>query len=468
MKRQDKKSLINSLGWCFIALVPIFSYQSFNGVLDEKLSLFIALMMTASLMWSLNWFVEFVPALFVLCGVAVFDLAPSKVILSGYASEAFMMIIGLMIITTIITNSGIILRVIFYILSMTRHNPQMYDKCCFILFTVATPLLPANITRMELAANLIKKLSMFWGLPKMRSQHNRLVISSFQGSSILGTCFISASLMNFMVNQFITVQEEIRFGIEGWLKASFIALIVLIIGYIIVHKFIFRNQFLIDTHPEVIQEELEAMGTLSLGEIFSLGSIAVLVMGMLTYPIHRISPTFIALTLTCIIMILEVVDAKTIMRKINWTIIFLIGSAVSISKLIIYFEIDKFVSQPIALFLLDISHSKYILYIFVIITTFIVRLFLPITATVSMLLPILLPLHIPFQVSAWSIAFVILTITDAWFFPYQSYIYTFYKMQLEQDEIIYDEKIFLKFQRCINIFRVLAVLASVFYWDYVT
>lgn len=167
-------------------------------------------------------------------------------------------------------------------------------------------------------------------------------------------------------------------------------------------------------------------------------------------------------------MILEVVDAKTIMRKINWTIIFLIGSAVSISKLIIYFEIDKFVSQPIALFLLDISHSKYILYIFVIITTFIVRLFLPITATVSMLLPILLPLHIPFQVSAWSIAFVILTITDAWFFPYQSYIYTFYKMQLEQDEIIYDEKIFLKFQRCINIFRVLAVLASVFYWDYVT
>lgn len=468
MRKKDQQSVYKSLGWCTIAFIPIFIYQIFSGGFDEKLSLFLALMMTASFMWTVNWFVEFVPALFVLCGAATFDLAPYKIILSGYASEAFTLIIALMIITTVITNSGIILRLIFHILSITRHNPQMYDKCCFILFSFATPLLPANITRVELASNLIKKLSMFWGLPKMRSKHNRLVVSSFQGASILGTCFISASLMNFMVNQFITVQEEIRFGIEGWFKASFLALIVLVLGYIIVHKLVFKEEGMIDTHPDIIQEELEAMGTLSLAELFSLGSIAVLVVGMLTYPIHRISPTFIALTLACIIMILEIVDPKVIMRKINWTIIFLVGTAVSFSKLIIYFEIDQLISKPLALFLFGISHSKFILYIFIIFITFIVRLFLPITATVSMLLPILIPLHIPFQVSAWSIAFVILTMTDSWFFPYQSYIYNFYKQQLEFDEIIYDEKVFLKFQRGINIFRIIAILLSVLYWDYVT
>lgn len=469
MRKQEKEKLFKSIGWCAIAFVPILIYQNFSGNgIDTKLSLFFALMMTASLMWTLNWFVEFVPALFVLCGVAVFDLAPSKVILSGYASEAFTMIIALMIIITIITNSGIILRLILYILSVTRYNPKFYDKCCFVLFACATPLLPANITRIELASNLIKKLSMFWDLPKMRSKHNRLVISSFQGASLLGTCFISASLMNFLVNQFFSVQEEIRFGVEGWFKASFLAMIVLIAGYVFTHSFVFKGQGLIETHPDMIQEELESMGGLSIGEKFSVGSIGILVVGMLTYPFHRISPTFIALTLTCIIMLLEVVDPKTIMRKINWTVIFLVGTAVSISKLIIYFEIDRMISQPLSIFLLGIGDSKFILYIFVIIVTIIVRLFLPITATVAMLLPILLPLHIPFQVSAWSIAFVILMVTDAWFFTYQSYIYAAYKMQLDMDEIIFDERLFLKFQRIMNIFRILSILISVFYWDYVT
>ncbi len=107
--------------------------------------------------------------------------------------------------------------------------------------------------------------------------------------------------------------------------------------------------------------------------------------------------------------------------------------------------------------------------IFVILSFIIIlvmRLFIPSNSAVIILTTILFPIAQTYGINLWIVSFIILMFSDMWFFPYQSTYYIQFENEM-CDEIYFNEKDLLILNGISNIFRILAIFISIYYWKQV-
>jgi DASS family divalent anion:Na+ symporter len=98
-------------------------------------------------------------------------------------------------------------------------------------------------------------------------------------------------------------------------------------------------------------------------------------------------------------------------------------------------------------------------------TLFIVRLAVPISATIVIAATVFMPLAETSGVNAWVVGMAILMLGEMWFFPYQcSYYLQFREIALRRGS--YDEKSFLAYNAFMNAVKLLALYASLPWWKW--
>ena len=101
-------------------------------------------------------------------------------------------------------------------------------------------------------------------------------------------------------------------------------------------------------------------------------------------------------------------------------------------------------------------------------TIIVVRLALPEIVTEVLLVTLLLPLSSAAGVSPWLLGFIILTMCEAYIFPYQTPYHIQLKNQLALlgQEELYDQKKVIRFNIVLTLARVAAIYASLPFWKY--
>jgi DASS family divalent anion:Na+ symporter len=252
----------------------------------------------------------------------------------------------------------------------------------------------------------------------------KLTANAFFGTTLFSSIFLSASLMNFIILALLPLQEQQRFQLTGWLQASLVAGAVMVISYAILFSIFFRGKQSIKIPKQLIVEQLDLLGPVSKDEWISLVTVIAFFLGMITFSYHKISPTWIAFGLSYILLSFSVLTREDIQTKVDWSFLLFMASVVGIASIANYFNLAGTISTSIQSFIYLVGTSQEALFGFLILSTIIVRFFLPIGASIAILIPIFIPLASLYGVSCWVACFVSLVVVDMWFFPYQCIFYT--------------------------------------------
>lgn len=392
-------------------------------------------------------------------------LVPLRVILSGFSSNIFFLILGITSLSILVSSSGILYRIMLLIMKYLPSGFAWYNFAIFFIGTLMTPVIPSIINRTKTAAPLTQDLIGLLSLEKKGGASTKISASAFYGVSLLSSIFLTGSIMNFVIMGILPFQDQRLITSIGWLNSAGVAGLILLIIHFVGSSIFFVSKNKITISKEKIDDQLKIIGELTTNEIATIGTLILFIISLICIPYHKIPVEWLSLFLLFSLLSLKIVSQKQWLMDTDWSLLVFLGCIIGISSSIHYLNIDAFISSALAPLIKPLFHNDNISGILslVIVLTIAVRFFLPVGPTVIIMMTLCMPLADTFGLSLWSFSFTIIMSCDIWFFPYQSPFYISYTSSFSGD-LPYNQQKFLIYNMLINFGRIVAIYLSIPYW----
>lgn len=452
-----------TIGWLLAIAVPIATYALSMGPLGWSSSLFLTVFSSVIIMWIFRLTAEFVPCILMMLVILVLGIAPPSVALSGFTSGSFFMALSIFALGTVLVLSGISYRLVLLIIRLIPPSKLSYELSMLVTGVILTPIIPSSNGRVAIIEPLVTDiLDVVKYKPGSRSALS-LVSAAFTGVTALATVFISSKSVNFLVFGLLPQQVRDQFTWGFWALAASISGLVMLILYLPITRLIFKDKETPDPTRVHVDEQLKMLGSLKFNERVALISTIILLVGMLTSSLHKIQAPWISLGILYIVLSLGVLSNDKFKKEIDWSFLIYLGGLIGIVDTMSYLGLDALIADK---FRWMGIYMKENLPLFILLLTGVIcliRLVIPNNAAVAMFCTIFLPMASANGVNPWVIGFIILTISDGWFFPYQCSYYLQLKDSLNRKGR-FDEKPLLTANMWINVLRFVGIYASIPFW----
>lgn len=463
-KPKDTNIILETIGWFLTTLIPIILLFSLAQTsLNWNDQLFITIISATLLMWFFNLVPVFIPGIFSILSFIILGIAPSTIVLSGFASGEFFMALSIFGLGAVLATSGLTYRLGLIILKNLPNGQFWHSSALFAIGSLLTALIPSANGRVKLVNPILLEMVEVMDLDEKGKAATRLAFDAFWGTSLLSSCFLSSKSANFIMLGLFPNQIREQFSWGYWALASAIAGISAIILHLITTSLLFRNQEITKISRQNIAAQLEIIGPMNKREWIAAGSILLFLLGVLTSSLHKIALPWMALAILYICLDLEILKQREFQKNVDWTFLIFLGSLVGMAQTMSYLGLDKYLSnylawtgnymnQNFSLFLLGLSLLIYLL-----------RFMIPNAVMVAICGTIFIPIAEKQGINPWLIGFVILTISDGWFLPYQCPHYLLFQEETDKNEI-YNKKYFLACNIFNNLIRLISIYISLPYW----
>lgn len=467
IKNSTTKDVFDMIGWILTLVVPVLFYLYSPAIVvdgfDYEPKVFICIILSTSVMWIFSLLPEFMPSIFAILSTLLLSLVDSSIILSGFSSATFVIVLSIIIMTIAIIQSGIMKR---FLLSLLK-NTKTVHSASWALFGfgfLISPFLPSVINRTQLLSPLVKEVGE--SLDVTKEGNSLLYTSGYVGTTLLASSFLSASLLNFIIFSLLPLQEQQQFQSIGWFQGTLVISGILLLSYLLILPIFFHGKHIKEKVPHNFHHSLEKMGKVKPAELISLAALLVFFLGILTTQHHHISGSWLGFSLLFLLLVLGYIKLEDFQRKVDWPYLFLLSSIVGISNTFKTLGLDTWLYNHLLTVFPEILKDKFLLFSFVTTITLGLRLILPVGAVVALLAPIILTIAVKIGVSGWALCMVLLFVGDIWFFPYQCTFYQIYKSGFNSSNL--NEKKFLILNAVINLLKLLALYLSFYYWKYLS
>jgi len=281
--------------------------------------------------------------------------------------------------------------------------------------------------------------------------------------SLFSAMFLSSKTANFAVLSMLPMQTQDHFQGFKWLVASGVAALVLLAVYAFSTAWLFRSVEKPQLSKDCVASQLALLGKMQQREWAALLGIVVFVLGLLTASLHRIAPPWLGLTILYALLLFGSLSKQEFKEKVDWTFLLYMSGLAGLISSFNYLGLDRTLAgllPEIGATMRD-NFSLFVLILFALI--FVIRLAVPINATIVILATLFVPLADVYGVNPWVIGFIILLLGEIWFFPYQCSYYR--QLQaVNQDNPLFKEKSFLMQNGLMNFAKLAAIYASIPYW----
>ena len=191
--------------------------------------------------------------------------------------------------------------------------------------------------------------------------------------------------------------------------------------------------------------------------------ITVFILGMMTASLHQIQAPWMGLTILYGLLLFGSLSKKELKEKVDWPFLLYLSGLTGMVNAFNFLGLDHMLaaSLPGLGATMRDNFNLFVLMLFGLIL--VIRLAVPISATIVVLATMLMPLAEINGVNPWVVGFIILMLGEIWFFPYQCSYY----QQIQtanRTNPLYQEKSFLLYNGFMNFARLAAVYASIPYW----
>lgn len=451
-------------GWllCLVAPLLILLFGEELGF-EPNITIFTAIFSATVVMWVFSLVDDYIPGLFALLATLVTGLVPGPVILSGFASDGFLMALSTLALSTVVVTSGLSYRFMLTLLLRLPNTQFWHCAGLFLTGTIITPIIPTANGRIALVSPFYSDMVDSLYLQHRGAAATRLAAACFGGISLFSAMVITSKSVNFAVFGLLTPQGQDHFQWLTWLFASIVAAIVLLAINAVAAVLMFRNRELPQLSKERVAEQLRLLGHVKNREWAALIGIAFIIVGIVTSSLHKVQPPWLGFAMLFGLLLCGTLDKKELKEKVDWTFLLYLSGITGIVAAFDFLGLDKMLGAALPGLgaTMRSNFELFILLLFVLVN--LIRLAVPINATVVILAAIFMPLAEINGVNSWVLGFIILMFSEAWFMPYQCSYYL-QLQELNQEKGLYDEKAFLRFNALLNFARLAAVYASLPYW----
>ena len=414
------------VGWLLAILAPIaILWWSTNGsgLPNLQSEYLLAVIGIAVVMWVFRLMPDFVPALFTILCVLLLGLAPPNLALGGFASDTFFMALSVFGLSAVITVSGLSYRVLLWLLRIGPAHKAWYNASLFITGTILTPLIPTTNGRVAILGPFFTDLLKSMDAESARLEAPRLSASLIGGVSLLSTIFLSSKSVNFLIFGLLPPQDEERFQWLYWFYAASVCGAVLAALYGLGLLLLFRNGSRPSIAKSLVADQLRILGPMRPAEWSAVLGLGVLLLAFMTEKMHHIEVPWVALAILFSLLMFNFLDARDFRQRIDWTFLVFLGALVGLVKVMQFVGLDDWLAHHLEwlsdIMIHDFGHFVLLLAAAI----FIVRLALPINATVVIFATLLVPTASANGVNPWLVGFVVLLLSENFIWSYQASYY---------------------------------------------
>lgn len=460
-----RDSWVPAIGWLCTLLLPVLVlFESPHWGLQGDAPAFLAIFSATVCMWVFSLVDDYVPGLFALFAFLVLDLAPPAQILSGFASDGFFLAMSILGIGTLIVASGLSYRFQLWLLLHLPDRGIWREFGLFVTGCLLTPVVPSANGRCALVAPLVGDMAELLHAPAGGKAATRLAASAFGGATLLSATFLTSKSVNFVIFGLLPSQAQGQFQWLNWALAGVVVAVALVAFQFAGTALWFRGAPPLQLPKGQVAAQLGLLGPMRRREWASLWGILLFTLGVSTTSIHKIAPPWLALAILYVLLQFGFLRKDEFKEKIDWPFLMYLGGLVGISSGFVAAGLDHWLAGQLSGLghLMRTDLRLFVLLLFGVL--FVIRLAVPISATIVVVATVLMPLAEIQGANPWVIGMVVLVLGEMWFFPYQCSYYVQFRDAVGK-EGLFNERRFLGFNAFMNIARLAAIYLSIPYWD---
>lgn len=461
------------LGWICTALAPLTVLASGPLLsLDIDALAFLAILSSVMCMWVFSLVDEYLPGLFAILATLALGLVPVSVPLAGFASDSFFMAMSILGLGTVIVSSGLSYRCLLWLLSHMPNNRFGQHVGLLLTGIFLTPLVPSINGRVALVSPLFRDMLDILQAPLKSRVTTQLAVAAFSGITLLSAAFMSSKSVNFVVYSMLPQQWQDQFQWLFWLLAAAVVGAVTLLLYGMLVPVWFRDRLrgddtapapVLRADPQQLRAQRRLMGPMQQGEWAAVLGIGVFMIGVGTASLHHIEPPWLGLAVLYALLMFGFLRKDEFKEKIDWPFLVYLGGISGIVSTFNYLGLNRWLASDLAMLASLMQGHMEAFIVMLSIMVLLIRLVVPISATIVLLATVFVPLADSVGVNAWVVGFIVLVLGEMWFFPYQcSYYLQFQKMAGANS--VYDERAFLRFNAVMNGVKLAALFATLPYW----
>ncbi len=334
----------------------------------------------------------------------VFGVLDTATTYSLFGNKAVFFIIGALILSTGIVQSGLSERIAIYVLRRADGNPRRILRGVYALALVASFIMPIHAVAAMLLPILIR-ITRWLELTPRKSQFGKaLMFSLVWGSLSGGVATFLGGGRNILAVTMLEESTSVTIGFMEWIIAIMpISILIGIIGYILIHTL-----FNIDVeHTEKLQEELEKshkkIGKLQDAEKKMLVIVAATITAWVFFS-DVIGLANIALLAVVVLFMSRVVEWKDAEKHVHWGVVLMYGGAIALGVAMEQSGAALYITQNI----IDILPVQpWIILISLMVVTLLLTELISNSAVVAMMMPVGLSLALSYGIHPIAITYVI-------------------------------------------------------------
>jgi DASS family divalent anion:Na+ symporter len=464
--QQPTPSTPRLIGWLMTLIAPpvIFWLASQAG-LERNASLFLAIFAATVVMWAGSLVDDYLPGLFAVMAVLIAGLVPPPVILSGFASDGFMMALSILGLSAVLVSSGLSYRTLLWMLHHLPPTRFWQNLGLTSLGIFLTPLIPTINGRAALLAPFSIDMTKSLRLTPQGIAASQLAISAFAGISLLSASFLSSKSVNFVIFGMLPAQAQGQYQGFKWLLAAAASSLTLLIAHLLASALLLRSTEQPRLKHEDVTLQRELLGPLSRREWAALLGIGVFIGGMLTATVHQVQAPWLGLAIFYGLLLFGSLSRKELKEQIDWPFLLYLSGLTGLVSTFNTLGLDQQLAAALP-GLGNVMREQFALFVLLLFgLILIIRLAVPISATIVILASLLMPVAEINGVNPWVVGFIILLLGEIWFLPYQcSYYLQWREIHRNQPRPLYDEHRFLSYNALMNLARLAAVYVSLPFW----
>ena len=464
------------LGWSCAIVSPLVVLATCRNIgLMPDAVVFLAILAATVSMWVFNLADEFVPGLFAVMATLALGLTTPERALAGFASEGFFLALAVLGIGAVISASGLSFRFLLWLIDHLPDGPRWREAGMLLTGFLLTPLVPSINGRVALTTPLLQDMVDVLRVRPGDTAATRLAIATFGGVSLLSAVFLTSKSVNFVVYGLLDPQTQAEFHWLHWTLAAGVLGIALLLAHGLIAMVWPRPQagagdlaatpggaMRIDDTRAQIKAQLSLLGALRNREWAALAGVMVFVVGVASTSWHRIQPSWIALGVLLALLVFGMLRKEEFRERIDWPFLMYLGGLVGLTGTLNAVGLDRWLGEHLA-WLGHFMRDSFPLFIALLtLVLSLIRLVVPISATVVIAATVFMPIASAHGVNPWVVGFCVLVLGEMWFLPYQcSYYLQFRELGRRSG---YSEPALLRFNAVLNVCRVGALYLSLPWW----
>ena len=465
LENEGNPPWIMVLGWVVTLALPALIMEFGAPLqLEHNALLFLSLLSLTLSMWAFRLVPEYVPGLFVLAATMGLGLAPPKVAMSGFVSDSFFLSLSVLGVGVVITESGLSYRFLLWLLRLFPKNQLGFNLSIATTGLFLTPIVPAIVGRVALVAPLMDGLISSLRLRKGGKAATAVAASTFGGLTLMSAVLLTSKANNFLVLAMMPSQIQAQFQMIDWFLAGAVVGGIMLVLYIASLYVFFRNTEKPALTRSQIQGQLYLLGPMKLREWAALITILLFALGVITFNIHQIPPSWIGMGMISFLLAMGFLSVEEFRKEIDWSFLIFFGATIGLVSSLNFLGLDKLITTHL-LWIGEYMVKDFPVFIALLIgAMLLVRIVMPIAPATAILATIFITLADTMGLNPWIVGLAILLLAELWVLPNQCHYY------LQFADIAgpgtYNTSLMLKHNLVVSLIKIAALYASIPYWKY--